>query len=62
MWEKFSQIWKIRELRKRIFFVIAMLVIFRFLANVPIPGVNIRNLEAFFESNQFLGLLNLLLY
>jgi preprotein translocase subunit SecY len=58
MWKKFIQIWKIPDLRKSIFFILAMLAIFRFAAHIPIPGVNIENLKNFFESNQILGLLS----
>jgi preprotein translocase subunit SecY len=47
------------SLRGRILFVLAALVVFRILATVPIPGVDAASLEAFFASNQFLGLLNL---
>ena len=45
-------------LRRRIFFVIGALVIFRIAAAVPIPGVDIKALDQFFRNNQFLGLLN----
>ncbi len=47
------------EIRKRIFVVIAALALFRFLAAVPIPGVDYAKLQEFFANNQFLGLLNL---
>ncbi len=46
-------------LRKRIFFVLAALVIFRILATIPIPGVDVLRLEEFFSNNQFLGLMNI---
>lgn len=36
-----------------------MLVIFRFAAHIPIPGINLENLKDFFGSNQILGLLNI---
>jgi len=36
-----------------------MLVIFRFAAHIPIPGVNLEALRDFFASNQILGLLNI---
>ena len=58
MWEKILQIWKIKDLRKKIMFVLAMLVIFRVAAHIPIPGVNAENLKEFFGSNQVLGLMN----
>ena len=59
MWEKLAQIWRVKELRKKIFFVLAMLFIFRISAHIPIPGINVANLRNFFESNQLLGLLNI---
>ncbi len=46
-------------LRKRIFFVLAALVIFRILATIPIPGVDVLRLEEFFSNNEFLGLMNI---
>ncbi len=45
-------------LRTRILFVLGALVVFRFLATIPIPGINVSQLEAFLSNNQFLGLLN----
>jgi preprotein translocase subunit SecY len=36
-----------------------MMVLFRFLANIPLPGVDLNALSQFFKSNQVLGLLNL---
>jgi preprotein translocase subunit SecY len=47
-----------QALRRRILFVIGALVIFRVLAVIPIPGVDVFLLEQFFANNQFLGLLN----
>lgn len=45
-------------LRRRIFFVIGALVVFRVAATIPIPGVDIAQLENILRNNQFLGLLN----
>lgn len=59
MWEKIIQIWKLKELRNKILFVLGMLVVFRISAHIPIPGINAENLKSFFSSNQILGLLNL---
>lgn len=47
------------SLRKRILFIFFILVIFRILATIPIPGVDILKLKEFFVNNQFLGLLNI---
>ncbi|MBT5338280.1 preprotein translocase subunit SecY, partial [Candidatus Falkowbacteria bacterium] len=59
MWERLIQIWRLRDLRNKILFVLSMLVVFRLAAHIPIPGVNVENLREFFGSNQILGLLNL---
>ncbi len=59
MWQKFQRIWKIKALRNNVLFVLGMLVIFRFVAHIPVPGVDVANLRAFFASNQALGLLNI---
>lgn len=59
MLNKFVQIWKARDLRKNIFFVLSMLVIFRLAAHIPVPGVNADALRDFFSSNQVLGLMNM---
>ncbi|MBU1036614.1 preprotein translocase subunit SecY [Patescibacteria group bacterium] len=59
MWEKLRQIWKTRDLRKNILFVLVMLVIFRIAAHIPIPGIDIQNLRQLFSQNQVLGLLNI---
>ena len=59
MWSKIRSIWKIQELRNSILFVTGMLVIFRLVAHIPVPGVNVANLQAFISSNQIFGLLNI---
>lgn len=59
MLERLAQIWKIKDLRNKILFVIGMLLVFRFAAHIPIPGVDVTNLRTLFESNQLLGLLNI---
>ncbi len=50
---------RIADLRAKILFTLAMLVIFRMIASVPIPGVDREGLKAFIENNQLLGMLNL---
>jgi preprotein translocase subunit SecY len=57
--EKLSKIWKDREIRNSIIFVLAMLAIFRVAAHIPVPGVDPAVLRQFFASNEILGLLNL---
>ena len=59
MLEKITQIFKVRELRNKIFFILALLIVFRPAANIPLPGVDVEKLKSLFEGNQFLGLLNI---
>jgi preprotein translocase subunit SecY len=50
---------KIPDLRAKILFTLAMLVVFRCIASIPIPGVDRDGLRDFIENNQLLGMLNL---
>ncbi len=59
IFDKLSQIWKAKDLRNSILYVLGMLVIFRLAAHIPVPGVNTVALKNLFASNQFLGLMNL---
>lgn len=59
MWQKVLQIFKVREIRNKILFVLAIFVIFRLLANIPVPGIDVERLKSFFEGNQLFGLLNI---
>ena len=59
MLSKFTQIWKIPDLRKSILYVFGMLVIFRLAAHIPVPGIDTTALKRLFESNQLLGLMNI---
>ena len=60
MFDKISQIWKAKDLRNNIIFVLLMLVIFRLAAHVPVPGVDAAALKSLFASNQMLGLMSML--
>jgi len=57
--DKIRLTFKDKGLRKRIFFVLGALIIFRVLAVIPIPGVDPARLQEFFNNNQFFGLINL---
>ncbi len=59
MWEKLKQAWQVKEVREGLLFVLAMMVIFRIAANIPLPGIDLVALKQFFQTNQLLGLLNL---
>ena len=49
---------KIPDLRNKLLFVFAMLAIFRFLAQVPVPGVEREALANFFRDNELFGFLD----
>ncbi len=57
---RFLQIFRIKDLRNKVLIVAGLLVAFRLLAALPIPEVNPERLQAFFNSNQLFGFLNLL--
>ncbi len=56
--ERFLKIFKIKDLRNKIFFILALLVVFRFAAAIPIPGVDAIRLKEFFQNNQLFGLIS----
>jgi preprotein translocase subunit SecY len=47
------------DIRRRILYVLGILIIFRLLAHVPVPGVDKAALGNFFEGNAIFGLLDL---
>jgi len=47
------------DLRRRILITIGILVIFRFVAHVPVPGVDQSALQSLFERNALLGMLDM---
>jgi preprotein translocase subunit SecY len=58
MIEALKRIWYQKELRKKILFTILAIVIFRFLAHIPLPGVDRVQLRELFAGNALLGLLS----
>lgn len=59
MWEKILKVWNTKDVRNNILIVLGLLVVFRLVAHIPVPGVNAENLKSFLAGNQILGLLNL---
>lgn len=57
--QKLILIFKDRQLRGKVLFVLGVLLVFRLAANIPVPGVDLETLRRFFSGNQFIGLLNL---
>lgn len=58
-YQKITQVFKIKDLRKKILFVLMILVIFRIVANIPLPTIDASRLKQFFAGNQLFGLLNI---
>ncbi|MCH8244281.1 preprotein translocase subunit SecY [Patescibacteria group bacterium] len=50
---------QIPDLRKKILFVLGIFVLFRLMANIPMPGIETERIQQFFANNQLFGLLNL---
>ena len=59
MWETIKKIYTHADLRNRILYVFGLLVVFRLLAHIPVPGIDLSELRSFFERNQLFGMLNL---
>jgi preprotein translocase subunit SecY len=58
--EKIIQILKLKDVRKKILIVLFLIIVYRLLASIPIPGVDALKLQEFFSQNQIFGFLNLL--
>ncbi len=59
IFQKLIVIFKDKQLRNKVLFVLGVLACYRLLSNIPLPGVNTDTLKNFFGQSQFLGLLNL---
>ena len=59
MFEALLNAFRAPDIRRRILFVAGILLVFRLLAHVPVPGVDRAQLAIFLEDNPLFGLLNL---
>ncbi|MBI2591619.1 MAG: preprotein translocase subunit SecY [Candidatus Brennerbacteria bacterium] len=59
MFNKIIEIFKISDLRKKILMVALLLLCFRILAAIPVPGINSESLRNLFASSQLFGFLNI---
>jgi preprotein translocase subunit SecY len=57
--QKLKLVFEDSILRKRILFTLFVLVLFRIMAIIPIPGIDALRLEQFLSGNDFFGLLNI---
>jgi preprotein translocase subunit SecY len=49
------------DIRRRILYVLGLLIVFRLLASVPVPGIDRAQLADFVQGNALVGVLDLLL-
>ena len=65
MFKAFINAFKIKDLRNKILFSAAVIIVCRIAANIPCPGVNTSNLKAYFDklsqdtAGNFLGMIDL---
>ena len=59
MFESLLNAFRAPDIRRRILYVLGILIVFRFLASVPLPGIDRDQLQSFLENNPIFGLLNL---
>ncbi len=59
MFESLLNAFRAPDIRRRILYVLGILIVFRLLAHVPVPGVDKAALENFFQGNEIFGLLDL---
>lgn len=59
MLNKLKSIFNEKTIRNRILFILGILILFRALATIPVPGVNVQAIKALVEGNNFFQVLNL---
>src|SRR3954453_13110852 len=59
MFESLLNAFRAPDIRRRILFVLGILIVYRLLAQVPLPGVDHDQLKAFFDKNTAFGIIDL---
>lgn len=54
-----TNIWKVKDLRRKFLITLGILAVFRLLAVIPVPGIDRQALAQLFSGNQILGLLDI---
>ncbi|MEK7499116.1 MAG: preprotein translocase subunit SecY, partial [Patescibacteria group bacterium] len=57
--KKFAAIVRVPELRKKLFMILWLILVFRIAAIVPVPGIPKESLAQIFSGNQLFGLLDI---
>ena len=55
---KILQIFKRPELRNKVLFIVALLIVFRIVSSIPIPAIDASRLKDFLSQNQLFGLIS----
>jgi len=59
MLEKLQNVFKIKDVRNNILFVLGLLVIYRLVSHIPVPGINLANLRDYLAGRQLFQLMDL---
>lgn len=54
-----GEAFKIPQIKKKLFFTLLIFLAYRFIAHIPLPGVDTSLLKTFFSQNQFLSLIDI---
>ncbi len=57
--ERIKRVFLNKSLRNKILFVFGILIVYRFLSHVPVPGIPTDKLASYFASNQLLNLISI---
>lgn len=58
IFELLNKIFSTKELRNKLLFTAGVFALYRLLAHIPVPAVDVAQLQTLFQGNQFLNLLN----
>jgi preprotein translocase subunit SecY len=60
MLEKMKSAWRIADLRKKILYTLGMLLIYRLLGVIPVPGMDLTQVQAAIDQFSILGFMNMM--
>ena len=60
MWETMRNVWRVPELRKKLLYTFFMLLIFRLVGVIPVPGIDRAQIASAMGSYDMLGLVNMM--
>jgi preprotein translocase subunit SecY len=55
----FTKYLKVPEIRRRILFSLFVILVFRLLAHIPVPGVQQEAIKAFFSQSEIFGIFDM---